>query len=125
VCLGGGIFEPRMVMVQVGSGHVFQCSSELTDARDRTRPPVVKTFNDAHDCLLGNILVFAIVILLAVQLVFIRRFLGMRQANRNHEAGLAHSIFSILRIVGREIAHQGKPTDNGLFQPQASVHSLQ
>jgi hypothetical protein len=123
--IGRSIFQGCAIAFHVSVCHLCKALRQQPQFPHCARPSVMKTFNEMHDYLLSNITI-AIAALPAIEAVFIRRFLSTRQADSNHQmSGLLHSVFPILWIVGREVAHQGKPADNSLLQPQASVHSLQ
>jgi hypothetical protein len=104
--IGRGILEPRTIAFHVGVCHLLKTLSEQTQLPDCARPSVVKTLDDMHDYLLSNIAIA--IILLAVEAVFVLRFIIPRQRHSNHQSNcgrLMHSIFPILRIVGREVVH--------------------
>jgi hypothetical protein len=104
--IGRGILEPRTIAFHVGVCHLLKTLSEQTQLPDCAWASAMKAFHDVHDNLFGNITIA--IILLAVEAVFVLRFIIPRQRHSNHQSNcgrLMHSIFPILRIVGREVVH--------------------
>jgi hypothetical protein len=72
------ILESRGITRKVSVGHLFKALSEQTQLPDCAWPSAMKTLNDVHDYLFGNITI-AIVVPLAVEAVFVLRFIIARQ----------------------------------------------